>query len=123
MIKNNAVTNQHYMKNCEFTIFARKGGSKALNDCGIKSAIYVEMPNGNEKIHETQKPLSYVKKLIANSTKKGDIVADFFAGSGVVANACVNLGLDFLCCDIDKEYVELANYRLKRARGKVGLFE
>ena len=122
MVKNNTVTNQHYMKNCEFTIFARKGGSKGLNDFGLQSAMTVEMPRGENKIHDTEKPLAYVKKLIANSTKKGDIVADFFAGSGNVANACIDLGLDYLCCEIDDEFHTRACNRIERAIGEVGLF-
>ena len=76
MIKDNAVTNQHYMKNCEFTIFARKGNSKGLNDFGIKSALNVSMPRGDDKIHDTEKPKDYIKKLVGNSTNKGDIVLD-----------------------------------------------
>ena len=122
MVKNNAVTNQHYMKNCEFTIFARKGGSKGLNNFGLKSAMTVEMPTGKDKIHDTEKPFSYVKKLIKNSTKKGDIVADFFAGSGNVANACVDLGLDYICCEIDDIFHARAENRIERAIGEVGLF-
>lgn len=122
MIKNNAVTNQHYMKNCEFTIFARKGRSKGLNDFGLKSAVYVEMPKGENKIHDTEKPLNYVKSLIRNSTKPGDTVADFFAGSGNVANACVDLGLDFICCEISGVFHARACDRLEKARGNTGLF-
>jgi len=122
MVKNNTVTNQHYMKNCEFTIFARKGGSKGLNDFGLQSAMYVEMPKGENKIHDTEKPFNYVKKLIANSTKKDDIVADFFAGSGNVANACIDLGLDYICCEIDEVFHKRACERTERAIGKVGLF-
>jgi len=123
MVKNNTVTNQHYMKNCEFTIFARKGGSKGLNDYGLNSAMSVIMPNGKDKIHDTEKPFEYVKKLIENSTRKGDIVADFFAGSGNVANACIQLGLDFITCEIDNKFFKVAENRIKRAYGNVGLFE
>jgi DNA modification methylase len=122
MVKNNTVTNQHYMKNCEFTIFARKGASKGLNDFGINSAICVDMPRGENKIHDTQKPLQYVKKLIGNSTKKGDIVADFFSGSGVVANACIDLGVDYICCEIDEAYHKRSTERIQKATGNVGLF-
>ncbi len=122
MIKNNTVTNQHYMKNCEFTIFARKGGSKGLSDFGINSAIYVDMPKGEAKIHDTQKPLEYVKRLIKNSTKEGDIVADFFSGSGVVSNACIDLGLGYICCEIDSDFHARSLERIEKAKGNHGLF-
>lgn len=123
MIKDNCVVNQHYAKNCEFTIFARKGGSKGLNDFGLKSAMNVSMPRGDNKIHDTEKPLDYVRKLIKNSTKEGDIVADFFAGSGNVANAAIDLKLDFISCEIDEKFYKLACERVERARGNFGLFK
>jgi len=63
------------------------------------------------------------KELIKNSTLFHDIVADFFAGSGVVANACINLGLDFISCEIDDNFHSIAVDRVKRAVGNVGLFE
>lgn len=122
MVKDNCVTNQHYMKNCEFTIFARKGGSKGLRDFGIKSAINVKMPRGEHKIHDTEKPLDYVKRLIFNSTRPGDIVADFFAGSGNVANAAIDLKLDFIGCEIDKKFHDKILDRIERAKGNVELF-
>ena len=123
MVKDNCVTNQHYMKNCEFVIFARKGGSKGLRDYGIKSALSVSMPRGEHKIHDTEKPLDYVKKLIKNSTKEGDIIADFFAGSGNVANVGIDLGLDYICCEIDEKFHKKACERVERAKGNFGLFE
>lgn len=123
MIKDNCNPNQHYMKNCEFTIFARKGGSKGLNDFGLKSALNVSMPRGENKIHDTEKPLDYIRKLINNSTKEGDVVADFFAGSGNVANACIDLKLDFISCEIDEKFYKLACERVEKAKGNFGLFE
>lgn len=122
MVKNNSVANQHYMKNCEFTIFARKGGSKGLNDFGIKSAISVIMPNGENKIHETEKPKDYIKKLVGNSTKKGDICLDPFTGSGSTANACVDLGINFISFEIDENKQKTAQDRIDQAFGNVGLF-
>ena len=123
MVKDNCNPNQHYMKNCEFTIFARKGGSKGLNDFSLKSAMNVTVPRGDNKIHDTEKPFNYVKTLIKNSTKEGDIVADFFAGSGNVANAAIDLKLDFISCEIDEKFHKLACERVERAKGNFGLFE
>ncbi len=121
MVKNNCVTNQHYMKNCEFVIFARKGGSKGLVNFGLKSAVNVNMPNGKEKIHITQKPVSYVASLIQNSTKEDSIVFDPFMGSGTTAVACQSLGLNWVGCELDKDYCKAANKRLsEKVQG--GLF-
>jgi len=118
MIKNNMVTNQHYMKNCEFTIFARKGGSKGLNDFGIPSALNVTMPT-SDKYHISQKPIQYVEALIQNSTKKGDRVFYPFMGSGTVGIVAKSLGLDFCGTEIDEEFCKIANKRLEAVQGSL----
>jgi site-specific DNA-methyltransferase (adenine-specific) len=120
MRKNNCVTNQWYMKDIEFTIFARKGSAKPIKNMGIKSCIDVIMPE--DKIHDTQKPLDYVKLLINNSSKKGDIILDPFSGSGTTAIACYDLGLDFICIEKDIEYHRLSVERLETHKKQLKLF-
>jgi len=112
MIKNNAVINQWYMKNCEFTIFSRKGGAKPLNNCSIKTAIKITMPS--DKQHETQKPLSYVQTLIENSTQEGNIILDPFMGSWTTARACKDLGRNFIGFEISEKYCKIGEERLRQ---------
>ena len=123
MRKNNCVTNQWYMKDCEFTIFARKGNAKPLNNCGIKSVVDVIMPKGNEKIHETQKPVDYIRLLIENSTQKGDIVLDPFSGSASTAIACIESKRNFICIDIDEENVIKSKKRIKTHSEQISIFD
>lgn len=118
MIKENTVVNQHYIKNCEFTIFARKGKSKGLKDFSINSAIQVSKKD--EGIyHDSQKPIEYVKKLIWNSTQDNGKVFDTFIGSGTTAIACKSLGLNFVGCELDPKYVAIANKRLEQVQGSL----
>jgi DNA modification methylase len=63
--------------------------------------------------HPTQKPLSILKKLILTSSKPGDIVLDVFMGVGSTAVACKETGRNFLGCEINQNYVALANKRLE----------
>ena len=114
MVKNNAVVNQHYMKNCEFTIYARKGKQRPLNNRGVKSALDTMMPNPKTKTHPTEKPVEYIKTLIGNSTQKGDVVLDPFCGSGSTGEACKALGLNYILNDIDKEYYKKTKNRIKK---------
>ena len=120
MRKDNCVVNQWYMKDVEFTIFFRKGRAKPLNNCGIKSCVDVIMPR--EKIHDTQKPLSYVSMLIENSTKEGDLVLDCFSGSGTTAIACHRLKRRFICIEKDKGYYEASVKRLEEEQKQGVLF-
>lgn len=62
--------------------------------------------------HVTTKPLELIKRIINASSKEGDLVIDCFIGSGTTAVACKELGRNFIGCDNNKEYVEVANRRL-----------
>lgn len=66
----------------------------------------------DKKIHPAQKSLDVIKRLIEYHSERGDIVLDCFMGSGTTAVACKLLKRNFLGCDIDKNYVKLANNRL-----------
>ena len=51
------------------------------------------------------------------------IVADFFMGEGTTAVAALKLGCHFYGCDINPEYVKLANERIARTRLEMAQME
>lgn len=63
-------------------------------------------------LHPWRKPLSLIKRFIRLYTNRGDTVLDPFAGSGVVAEACLELGRGFICFDNDAKLVEETKHRL-----------
>lgn len=68
-------------------------------------------------IHPTQKPVRLLERLINLCIPKGKdhvLVADFFAGSFSCAEACHNLGLDFIGVEIDEEYYNAGMGRIKK---------
>lgn len=52
--------------------------------------------------YATQKPEALLLRLIESCTKKGDICADFFGGSGTMAAASEKAGRKWISCDIGK---------------------
>lgn len=52
--------------------------------------------------YPTQKPEALVKRIIESSTKPGDLVLDFFGGSGTTATTAEKLGRRWITCDIGK---------------------
>jgi site-specific DNA-methyltransferase (adenine-specific) len=57
-------------------------------------------PTGKEKTgYPTQKPLGVLRRIITASSRPGDLVLDFFAGSGTTGVAALELGRDFLLVD------------------------
>jgi site-specific DNA-methyltransferase (adenine-specific) len=56
--------------------------------------------NGKEKTgYPTQKPLGILRRIITASSNPGDLVLDFFAGSGTTGAACLESGRNFILVD------------------------
>jgi len=62
--------------------------------------------------HLTPKPLDMIERIILASSKKNDLVLDCFMGMGTTALASKKLGRNFIGCDNNKKYVEIANKKL-----------
>ena len=62
--------------------------------------------------HPTIKPLNIIENLVLNSSKEGDVILDPFMGSGTTGVACKELGRNFIGCEIDKNYFEIAKKRI-----------
>ena len=62
--------------------------------------------------HPTVKPLEMVKNLIVNSSQENDIILDPFLGSGTIGVACKELGYEFIGCEIDSDYFDIAKERI-----------
>ncbi|MEE8112690.1 MAG: site-specific DNA-methyltransferase [Acidobacteriota bacterium] len=68
--------------------------------------------NGAEKTgYPTQKPLGILKRIIQASSNPGDIVLDFFAGSGTTGEAAHLLGRRFLLIDQHPEALAVMKKR------------
>ena len=60
--------------------------------------------NSREKTgYPTQKPLGIINRIVTASSCPGDLVMDFFAGSGTLGAACLALGRRFILVDNNPE--------------------
>ena len=57
--------------------------------------------------YPTQKPLGIINRIIRASSNPGDLVLDFFAGSGTVGESCHNLGRNFILIDNNISAIEV----------------
>tara|TARA_R110002050_G_scaffold227537_1_gene363239 strand:+ start:109 stop:747 length:639 start_codon:yes stop_codon:yes gene_type:complete len=73
-------------------------------------------------MHPTQKPVKLYKWLLKNYAEEGQTIFDSHLGSGSIAIACDELGFDLTATEIDKEYFDKANKRLKPYRNQQALF-
>lgn len=70
-------------------------------------------PNGKEKTgYATQKPLGVLERIIKVHSSPGDLVVDFFAGSGTTGEAAAKHGREFLLIDSNPEAIEVMAKRL-----------
>jgi site-specific DNA-methyltransferase (adenine-specific) len=68
--------------------------------------------NGREKTgYPTQKPLGVINRIVKASSKPGDTVLDFFAGSGTVGESCIKLGRKFILIDNNPQAWEVMKKR------------
>lgn len=75
-------------------------------------------PTGREKTgYPTQKPLGILRRIISASSNPGDLVLDFFAGSGTTGAAAAELGRDFLLVDNNPEALRVMVERLGHLPG------
>ena len=64
-----------------------------------------------------------MKKIIVDSTNEGDTIFDPFMGSGTTGVAAIQLGRNFIGCEIDPDYFEIAEKRIKEAELQPQLFK
>jgi site-specific DNA-methyltransferase (adenine-specific) len=68
--------------------------------------------NSKEKTgYPTQKPLAIIERILAASSDPGDLVLDFFAGSGTTGAACLKLGRHFILVDNNPQSIEVMKKR------------
>ena len=60
----------------------------------------------------TQKPMKLIERIIAASSNAGDLVADFFHGSGTTGLAAEKMGRRWICTDLGKVGVQVTRARL-----------
>jgi adenine-specific DNA-methyltransferase len=67
----------------------------------------------NERLDfDTQKPEALLKRIILASSNEGDIVADFFCGSGTTLAVAEKLGRRWIGCDLSKFAIQVTRKRL-----------
>jgi len=64
--------------------------------------------------YPTQKPLALLRRIVAASSDPGDVVADFFCGSGTALVAAAESDRRWLGCDVEPRAVDITVRRLGR---------
>lgn len=85
-----------------------------INSIADKSG-YLKIDN-EVPLYRTQKPIELIKQVVLMASNEGDLVADFYLGSGTTAEVCKDLNRNFIGCDINQRAVDITLKRLNDAR-------
>ena len=96
---------------------------KTLNDeLQMRSDWVLPICGGQERIrkdghkaHPTQKPEALLYRVMLATTKKGDVVLDPFFGTGTTGAVAKRLGRDWIGCEREKTYRDVALERIEMA--------
>ena len=70
-------------------------------------------PTGKEKTgYPSQKPEAILRRIITASSNPGDLVLDYFAGSGTTGAVAAKLGRKFILIDDNSQSIEIIKDRL-----------
>jgi len=77
----------------------------------VTSRVRTEIVN-----YATQKPEALLERIIKTSSDKGEIIADFFSGSGTTAKVASDLDRRFFTCDVGINAIQTTRDRLVKAK-------
>lgn len=105
----------------------RKLVKDLLKRDAIPTTVMNEDKPSSNADHPTMKPVRLIARLVANSSRKGEVVLDGFGGSGTTLIACEELGRRCRMMEIDPKYVDVIIARWEKKTGlkaeKVGVEE
>ena len=96
------------------TMYGRDFSECEIAFTNLKNGIFKMSPNQPLRIHPTQKPIKLYEWILMNYAKEGDKILDTHRGSASLDIACHNLGFDLVTCELDKDYFNDGNKRLKQ---------
>lgn len=73
--------------------------------------------------HTTPKPVALIERALSNSSKGGDMVTDFFGGSGSTLVACEKTARDCRMMELDPKYCDVIIQRWQAFTGQEATLE
>lgn len=74
------------------------------------------------RIHPCEKPVALYAWIFSRYAKPGDKILDTHLGSGSSRIAAWDAGLDFVGCELDKDYFEAQERRFAQHAAQLNLF-
>ena len=92
------------------------------SDLDAMNSIQIMSFSTEKTGYATQKNENLLERIIKASSNKGDLVADFFCGSGTTPVVAQNLGRRWIACDQSQIAIDMTAKRLTEVIQEEGLF-
>jgi site-specific DNA-methyltransferase (adenine-specific) len=99
---------------------AKKNKQTGRNDNYMKGAagmppptFNVQPPSRKERLHQSQKPVELLQRIMEYVTREGEVVLDQFTGSGTLLEAAVTSGRNAIGIEKDHHYVNVIKNHFK----------
>jgi DNA modification methylase len=83
-----------------------------------RTTVQYEKKPAKSNMHPTMKPVALVGRLMLNSSRRGDAVADYFGGSGTTLIAAEQLGRIAYLMEVSPQYCDIIVKRWEEYTGK-----
>lgn len=130
--------NNFTLPNTEYFIVWDKDNSGDFADCELawtslntavrkfkwrwNGMLQQNMKDKEVRIHPTQKPIALYEWIFQNYTSEGNLILDTHLGSGSSRIAAEKNKLNFVGCEIDKEYFDAQEARFKEFKSQLRLW-
>jgi DNA modification methylase len=94
-----------------------RGASGWYGDHAQSSVLEVARPRSAAE-HPTQKPVELIERCLRNSSRRGELVLDPFAGSGSTLIACERSGRRARLIELEPRYCDVIFARYERHAGE-----
>ena len=115
--------NLNYKQKHEPLLYCKKTSAKEVRWFGPNNETTVweidRLPKNEH--HPTEKPIALAQRALRNSTEEGDIVADFFGGSGSTLIAAASMGRRAFVMEKEPKYVDIIRRRWAKFAEENGL--
>ena len=108
---------------CEYAWMSNGMGCPRMFRYLWNGMLVQNMRDKEDRFHPTQKPTDLYRWIYKNYAKQGDKILDTHLGSGSSRIAAWDAGLDFVGCEIDKEYFDKQEERFAKHIAQGRLFD
>ena len=105
----------------ELMIYATKGRYEFQGN-RPKTIYRTQRVKPDALVHPNEKPVNLLQAIIRDISSKGEVILDLFSGSGSTSIAANVEGRKYIAFELDENYVNIANKRIKNYSIESSLF-